>query len=239
VVPTSTLISSTGGAPFESLDSRGSAQSGVASRAPFARLRAGDLALRRSGREIGDADSGAALGERRAGVADSKLVHRRAYRTMSVPRLLAPSRAEAHRGRVPPVDDPHPGRATVQSLEGGTDLRQHTIVAASLKGDQDLEKALPDSKRCECLPDDGAERDTFVIACPGVGDVVRRSLTLRVRSAHPACCRTPSPSGPSSPTLPAPAPPHHPAPAHLRPPQLSSRPTSVSTLPPTASAASR
>src|SRR5206468_5716834 len=53
-------------------------------------------------------------------------------------------------------------------------------------------------------------------------------------------CRTPSPSRPSSPPLPAPAPPRRLAPPHPRPPHSRSpRPTSVSTLLPTAGAAPR
>lgn len=137
-----------------------------------------------------------------------------------------------------PLGPTRPGDAdsrTVQSLEGGTDLRQHTIVATSLNGDKDLEKTLPDSKLCECLRDGGAERDTFVFACPGVVDVVRRSPIPRVHSAHPACCGPHR--RPAHPRLPCPL--RRPRTTRPRPTRGSSRPTSVSTLPPTASAASR
>jgi len=46
---------------------RGSAQTGAASRSSLCSAGRGDLALRRSGQEIGGADAGAALGERRDG----------------------------------------------------------------------------------------------------------------------------------------------------------------------------
>src|SRR5207247_3966971 len=58
--------------------------------------------------------------------------------------------------------------------------------------------------------------------------------------ASPPPVQDPSPSRPSSPPLPAPAPPRRLAPPHPRPPHSRSpRPTSASTLLPTAGAAPR